>query len=400
MRTEDKKTTEEKYLKYFAVGVAYGHVGDKKLLYGIVNIRANTAQEAAEIAIDLPHVKHDKNYVVFGVQEITNLEYWMLKHINDNHPLIVDSTLSASSDYVKAAAMPTPDVLKSLTNKARSLLKTRKTTVATETNEGFVYNTMYKTKPSLMKEYVLEQIETVKTRHDYDESQPINQIVGYEKHGLEFYQDRDPNMFMLLKNYFPINVKKYAMTPLSDNYTFKLWMKDEERITNQEQTLEKYIAQTKLRSDLQDAEKLQLITEFQTQLKQCESERYANVARYQKYEEERTIKIKMLLIYTKLYGKNNDLHVEYHPKNQTIVYPNAEGKMIVVRIPNPEIAGKIMNIHLPPFYSPKPNVQNTEDTVIPATIKDDSRPYTYKPMSINTQKLKEISVKGGKIKIK
>ena len=74
--------------RYFKVTTKCGHVGKKFCILIDFPVYAENAKEAAQIARNIPRVKHDHEDAIKNVQEITKEEYLDLIRINNEDPYL------------------------------------------------------------------------------------------------------------------------------------------------------------------------------------------------------------------------------------------------------------------------------------------------------------------------
>ena len=69
---------------YYEVTCKCGHVGKAKYIPVAFGVKANSGKEAAQIARNIPRVKHDHKDCIISVYEISLERYNELKYINNN----------------------------------------------------------------------------------------------------------------------------------------------------------------------------------------------------------------------------------------------------------------------------------------------------------------------------
>lgn len=74
--------------KFYRVTCKCGHCGRRYFIRIDFPVNADTAKEAAEIARNIPRVKHDHKFAILDCREIDYEEYCILQKINSRDPYL------------------------------------------------------------------------------------------------------------------------------------------------------------------------------------------------------------------------------------------------------------------------------------------------------------------------
>lgn len=176
--------------KCYAVVAKCGHCGDGYFIPIMFSVFAPNAKLAAETVKDFPRIKRGAKDCILAVQEISFVEYLLIETINNKDEYLTGVITDRTDEDVKRRRVPVPE-----------------------------------RKEYLAREYGLDKkhVDRSKTADMYDDDCVLQIYFGPIKNGEHYVYPQNPNMRMVLDDYFYANclrlgIKKKNITTLCMYY--------------------------------------------------------------------------------------------------------------------------------------------------------------------------------------
>ena len=317
------KTAEQPRKKFYIVLARGGHCGRGYFVPMVYRAVAYNKKEAISKARDIPRVKHDQQGGVILAEETNFLEFMFVSILNDHDPYLI--TNDSYSENLKERRVRSPLFIDGRINSAII--------------EGKDIN----------KQYCCD-INNIKTAEEYADDYPLQQALAPRLENGVYVFPKNIDFHNALKKYYTATIKNLFIPKILEN-----------------EAIVKEVERAKILGEEISQEKL-----------------YA----YGKYKSGYDIHmLQGILIYYKLYGKNNPLGIVYDKyKHQVLIMDPQNYDWIALNIPQGPFAGRPINIGNPKltffneddFYSLEGMIFSTvytevygKDEVVNDTTDDD-----------------------------
>ena len=314
----DTNTKPKKHTRYFIVLVLGGHAGDG---YGVpflhpVQVFCEddlneklVAQMVQEAAANIPRVKHDQDNAVIAFYECKPPENMLMKFINDYDPYLADPTfLPRDCDDIKIRTMTSVNIL-------------QKRFKASGSEEDFKNLIRIKVSSDFSDEYPIQQAcaarwlfeKTLPQKAD-SRGKTIEDLNDQEF--LDYYRKfarldfPKVDIVSLAKKVFTQAVKKFALTEVEEPESIK-------EIRRGIEVRDPQI--------LADDDKLMAYRDFSLDYFR---------------------RLQMMMLYYRVFGKNNPLSIRYNKNKHQLTYPKQDGSSEIVFAPIPKVPFSIANDRL------------------------------------------------------
>ena len=301
-KTTRKYTPKKNYIVLVMGGHAGRGYGVPFLHFVTVDFEDNLSKKLIEervinAALNIPRVKHDQDASVIGFVECTRFEGALVQFINDYNPYLTSSKISAKDckELKIKTAYATTIMMDAFRGRGRSMPEIFKNLMKIRVASDFSDD--YPIQQSCAPSWVFSKT----LPKDVDEKNLSDQEIMdyYQKFGRLDYPKVD--MRKLLKKVFTQSVKKYAMVEIEEPQSVK---------------------EIRRAIEVGDPEVL------------CDNKK---IKELKEFEYDILRRTQMLMLYCRLFGKDNPLSIRYNGRSHTMTYPSQTSPSKIVTVPIPNI---------------------------------------------------------------